>query len=811
MKVSGTLLLLFLGFAQLAIGQISGSVLDESGNPLAYANVILIDTLSNELRAGATTDEDGIFEIDFSESGHYTLQISLLSFTTWNSKPFEISGTPFKKAFPPITLDESVTALEGVAVTGRKKLIQRTQEGTIINVQQSILTKGSTALQLLERSPGVVLDQRNNSFSLNGRSGVLIMINGKPQRIPTADLMAMLSGMTADTIEKIELLTNPSARHDVDGNAGIINIVLAQNETFGIRGNLGLSAGYGEGPKQTTSLSLNYGSERTTLLGSYTFSYDDSYSGFQAIGVTQLPVLGGDTFINFSSATQRMDRSHNINLGYDYQLSKNSNFGANILYNISSPLVSTRNRGLYDFSNAPFLEARIHLNGDGNWKNLSTSAYFETGNETQRFTLTADYINYNNQNPNVVNSSYFDENGDSFQPDSEIYNLGNRGFNETDINVGVLKLDQHFKLGEYLSVDAGLKGSLSKTVNNARIEILEEGVFVSDERFISTIENEEKIGALYALSDYTMSEKLKMQLGLRYEYWAQDFDDASLNRSFGKLFPSVFLTHSFSDTTALNLAYTKRITRPNYSDLASFLIYNGPTSVFSGNPQLLPAITDNIGLTYNNKSFSLSLLATHEKNPIARFQITRNSLSNVAVIAPVNVDYQRSIDFQTNIPIRINHWWSLNLNGTTGMRQFKLLHTDEKVEHSYLHYNFNGTQTMSLPLNLSLEISGWYTSEHFNGSTKISGFGSLNAGIKKDFKNGSSLQFSITDIFESVDIGSQVGSLTREAFGDEFKVKYSPESGFSRIYRISYTYPFGNRKVKNANTRSGADTEKSRL
>ncbi len=811
MKLQLISILVVFGFAFDASSQITGTIIDEKGVGIAFANVTLHPKDKIQFLTGVISDEDGKFKLDVPMEGEFTLQISLLSYKTWVSELFVVTSLPYQHDFPPIILVEDLTELEGVLIRGQRKLIQRTQEGSVINVQASVMTQGSTTLQLLERSPGVILDQYNNTFSLNGKSGTLVMINGKAQRMPTADLIAMLNGMSADNIERIELLTNPSARYDVDGNAGIINIVTIKNETLGIRANLNLSTGYGEGPKQTIGFSLNYGGERATIFGSYTFSYDDTYGGFRGIGVTEIPVLGGSTNIDFTSRTQQINRNHNLNSGYEYQLSKTSSLGASVLFNQSRPLVMTHNLGLYDFTTDPFLEAQIRLNGDGNLKNLTSSIYFEKMGEHNSFTITGDYINYNSQTPNQVNSNYFDENGGSFQPENEIYNEGNRGFNETDINVGVLKLDYKHTINESTSVEGGIKGSLSKTVNDARIEILQGENFVTDDRFISTIENNETIGAAYVLSDYSFTEKLKMQLGLRYEYWDQAFDNSVLDRSFGKLFPSFFLTHSFSDTTALNFAYNKRITRPNYSDLASFLVYNGPTSVFSGNPQLLPAITDNISITYNNKSFSISLLASNENNPIARFQITRNAQSNVAVIAPVNMEYQRNIDVQTNIPIRISHWWNINFNGTLGIRKFRVLHTDERITHDYLHYNFNGNQTMLLPANFTLEVSGWYTSRHFNGSTRNEGFGVLNAGLKKEFKNGSSLQFAVTDIFESLDINFKIGTLTREAFGDVFNGTYSPESGFSRIFRISYTYPFGNKKVKEAKGKSGADNEKSRM
>ena len=295
--------------------QLTGRVLDGNGLPIPYANATVHNASDNTLHSGTLTDKSGSFLLELSEEGAYILQISLLSFQSWNSEVFIVSSKPFEKDFPSIVLKEEITQLEGVAVTGQRKLIQRTQEGSVINVQESILTQGSSALQVLERAPGVILDRRNNSFSLNGRSGTLVMINGKAQRIPIADLMALLNGMSADNIQKIELLTNPSSKYDADGNAGIINIVLNKNEALGLRGSIGLSGGYGEGPKQTSNFSLNYGGNHSSLFGTYTFSYDDSSSGWRGVGVTDLPVLGGNTNIVFTSNSQQINRNHNTSSG----------------------------------------------------------------------------------------------------------------------------------------------------------------------------------------------------------------------------------------------------------------------------------------------------------------------------------------------------------------------------------------------------------------------------------------------------------------------------------------------------------------
>ncbi len=791
--------------------QIKGKVVDINKKPIAFANVMLHANDSETLIKGVITNENGDFNIASSlNTTEYRLKVSLLGFETWGSMPFSYSSGSIKH-MPEIVLNELIDQLDAITLVSKKKLIKRTQEGSIINVQESLLTKGSTALQLLERSPGVILDQRNNSFSLNGKNNTTIMINGKVIRMPTADVITMLNGMSADNIERIELLTNPSSKYDADGNAGIINIVLQKNENLGFLGNASISSGYGLGVKQTSSVSLNYGTEKVVAFGAYSFAYDDTLDGFRGIGSTTLPVFGGVTFIDFNSETARINRSHNLNLGVDYQLNKNSTLGASILLNSSSPTINRKNRGLYDFQVNPYLDARIHLKSNANWKNYNTSSFYEFSSDTHTFTVTTDYINYNNQSPNLVNSSYFNELGEPFQPEGDIYNTGNRGFNETNINVGVIKTDYKTTINEKLVIETGLKGSISKTKNTARIEIEEGGVFVTDDRFLSNIETKEQIAALYAQGNYNISSKLNLQMGMRYEYWNQAFDESNLDRKFGKLFSSIFLTKTISDTTSWNIAYTKRITRPNYIDLASYLRYNSPTSVFTGNPQLSPAITNTLNITYNYKSFSFSLMSTLEDNPIAYYQVTEDRRSDLAIISPQNLKYQNSLDLQINMPWRIANWWNINCNNTFGYRAYKLLHTPIETTNDYFHYNFNVNQTFNITDKLSLELSGWYTSNHYNGSYKVDGFGSLNTGIKKSFKNGSSLQFTVTDLLKSIDIKSSIGSLTREAYNNVFNVSYRPESARSSIFRLSYTYNLGNSKVKAGNSRTGAKDETSRI
>jgi len=235
--------------------QITGVVSDQSDNPLPFATVALYVASDSSMFGGAVTDLDGTFRIEGVASNDYYIKISSVGFKDYYSDNFRI---PIESAYHlgKVQMAEQFLTLDGVTVQAQRMQVEQSMEGSIINVQNSIMSKGSSALQVLERSPGVILDQRNSTLSLNGQSGTLIMINGKPVRMSPAETISFLRGLSADNIEKVELLTNPSAKYDADGTAGIINIVMNKMRDEGTHGSFSASLvhGWGSNPPASTTL-----------------------------------------------------------------------------------------------------------------------------------------------------------------------------------------------------------------------------------------------------------------------------------------------------------------------------------------------------------------------------------------------------------------------------------------------------------------------------------------------------------------------------------------------------------------------------
>ncbi|MEZ2443560.1 TonB-dependent receptor [Chitinophaga sp. RCC_12] len=702
--------------------------------------------------------------------------------------------------------------LKEVMVRANKPLLQQQAYGTVVNVQSSVLTKGSSVLEVLERSPGVNIDRRTNGIALNGKSGVMVMLNGKLLRMSADQLMIYLQGMTAADVEKIELLNTPPAKYDAAGNAGMINIVIRKNRN---QGNFSLTGGYGYGEKAAASLNFGRTLRNTALYGSYSFSHDKSYYDWFARATDDMKLLGGPSSSDFLSVTKPVGNSHNIILGADVNLTPRTIIGGNINGNISRVTDHTVNHGEYlvNKTTAYNMDADIRVNN--NWDNLGASVYAERKmREGEQLNIDLDYLYYKNNRPSAGISAFVDSAGHTPGTNDTLFAPVQRTFSVSSMQIGVLKMDYSRQLSPKIKIETGVKGTYTKNNSNSRIESFLDDAWVSSTAAINNIIMKEAIGAAYGSLEAQLHPALRLVAGLRYEYVQTQMDDPEnkqqiTKRTSGKFFPGIFLTWKKKEAE-WQLSYTKRISRPAYNDLASFVIYSGPTSVETGNPMLKPTITNNLKLGYNYNGYSFSLLYSRDDAPIARYQLTPNPAGEVIWVSPQNLLFQDNVSFQALLPWKVNDWWNMNFGFTGGWRQFKLDYTATPVQKQYFGFNTNFSTAFTLPARFYLEISGWYNSASYDGSKKVDPFGALNAGLKKELnKNGGSLQLTVTDILRTVHISSYFGTLAEEAFNLKSKVTFQPESGKMQIIKLTWAKTFGNQLQRKQ--RSGAAEESNRV
>ncbi|MBT1707727.1 TonB-dependent receptor [Fulvivirgaceae bacterium PWU5] len=813
MKISIVFLLCLV--AHGAFAQISGTLSTPAGEPVAFATVLILHTTDSTMAKGAMTTESGTFGISGVAEGRYFVRYSAIGYQTFDTPPFTLTASAYDLGTQVLT--EDAQTLGEVVVQGERPLFEQTFDRTIVNVQSSVLTQGSTALQVLERSPGVYVDGRNQSLSLNGKSNVLVMLNGKPMRLPGAQVMALLNGMNGGDIEKIELLTTPPAQYDADGSGGMINIVLKKQEETGTTGSVSATAGYGWGKKGNISASLSHRTARMTTYGSYAFAHDRRQDGWAAVSTQNMPAFGGKLLVDVSSTEQATANNHTAIAGVDINLTRGK-VGGSITHNSSRIARHIANPGIYTLLESDsLLGLDSHIDGKNRWNNTIANLYMErTLRDGEQVNVDLDYLYYDQNSPTHGRTTFYGRAGNEAVPPGSIFSDQQRGTSQTPIHVGVVKADYTRALGKDARLETGIKGTLTRTTSLARIETLVDGVWTTNARYRNDVDMVERIGAVYSSLNWQATSDLNLVAGLRYEYSYThanaDKEENTIHRTLGKLFPSVFVSRKLTEDATLQFSYTKRIGRPSYNDLTSYLQYGDPMSVSTGNPSLKPTVTHNLKAGLMLSDYAFSLTASRDDHPIIYYQQKESPAGDLMYLAPQNMAYQNSLMLQATLPFTITSFWTMNYSLNGGLRQFKLDHTREKLQKTYVAYSLNGNQTFLLPWNLSLEVSGWYNSLQYEGSKKVQGFGVLSAGIKKELKgNGGSFQLTVNDIFQSMKVRGAFGTLVEEAFSLQANYVYRGESARARIVKISYTRVFGNVKLGQRSRTAVSKDERERI
>lgn len=810
------LCLLLPGLWRGAFAQISGKLLDEEGKPVGYATVLLVKPTDSTVVRSALSSDSGTFRLATIEAGRYQLKVSSMGYQNWMSDVFEIVAKNEEKHLGSITVKTNKRTLGEVVVRSTRPLFEQRADGTEVNVENSVMSKGSSALEVLERSPGVVIDHQNNSIAMNGKTGVAIMLNGKLMQMSEDQLLTLLNSMSANDLAKIELLTTPGAGYDAEGSAGVINIVTKKNRKPGTNGSISVTAGYGYGEKAGTSLSLNHNSGNTNFYGSYNYARDKVYSDFHAIGSEQEPLLGGFAQSDVLSVSHDLKNNHHLTLGFDTKKASTT-LGGSIDYSNSHDNISTSNKGLYNIGQDSVYNLNAVINGVNKIRNTSAGFYLQRQlNARKKLNFNLDYINYKNDYPTTVASSFLNSQGKQAGTNDTLFAPSVKGVSGTLINVGAAKIDYADQINTNVKLETGIKGAYTRTSGSSAIESLVNGNYLSGSSATNNIVMREGIGAAYTTLTAKTDSQINLVAGLRYEYSVTRMNnpitgELIANRELGELFPNLLLTRKIKTNSEWFLSYSQRISRPSYSDLASYVTYGGPNSVNTGNPSLKPTLTYNLKTGYNYKEFSFSILWSRDVDPIARYQFVYSPDKLQANVAPRNLDWQNYLTFQAAIPVNIGNWGNMNYNFTGGWRNFREDYTLNPVQHGYFAYTFNGSQVYKISPLLSLELSGYYNSLAYNGTRRQDGYGVLNIGLKQSLKNnGGTIQLAVSDLLKSGAESGYFGKLTQEAFDLNSHVVYHPESGKYRVFKITYTKAFGGNPANRKNNNQ-AEEEKKRI
>lgn len=790
-------------------GKISGQVTDNNNKIVEFPTATLLKAKDSTLVKGALGDLNGIFEFENVNKGEYIVSISQLGYKKYYSPKIAISETNLQINLKNIQVFEETKQLNEVVVTAQKPFIERQVDKTVVNVENSIVASGSTALEVLERSPNVMVDKDGN-ITLKGKQGVKVMIDGKISYLTGQDLSNFLRNMSAEQLSQIEIMTNPSSKYDAAGTAGIINIKMKKNVNMGLNGSANVGVGHGKHLRENAGLNLNYRNGKINLFGNYNWNErrqentNDILRNFKEQGEI------------YRAQSLRVSKSYNHSLkaGADYFINDKTTIGVLINGSIgrwgADSAVTTTTKMI---SNQVVQTIPTSNRASNPWKNISTNfnlkhTFDSTGRE---LTLDLDYAYYNDRTDNNYITQYFSGAtlGNKFRSDSLLTNKSLSGINQYSF-----RLDYTLPVSKNTKWGMGLKASYVITDNDLKFFEQKEGskelslLAKNSNNFVYR----ENINAGY-LNYQTKIKKFSFQLGLRGEWTIADgksagyasAKDSTFKRDYFKLFPSAFVQYEANKNNTFGITYSRRIDRPGYDQLNPFVFFLDPYTYEVGNPYLRPQLTNSFELTHSFKGIlSTTINYSHTVDVMSEL-LKQNNETRTTFQTMDNLATQDNLGITLSAPIPITKWWmsvnefNLSYAKITGQIQ------NANILPEATNYYFNSNNTFSLPNNYKIEFGGWYSSGGLWSIFRISPQGAVNFGIQKTLLDKkATLKLNVQDIFftNKATASTQYGSVDIKA----------ANTWDSRQVRLTFSYRFGNSKVAAARGRStGLDEEKSRV
>jgi len=786
-----------------APGKVTGSVTDHNNKAMASANIALLLAKDSSLIKTAVSNSKGEFEIPFSKSGSYLLSYSLVGFEHNYSLVFSLTeGENFTAKT--IGLSPAVSKLQGVTVVAKKPLIEVRADKTVFNVEASINATGSNALELLQKSPGIQVDN-NENISMKGKSGVRVYVDGKMMQLDTKDLAAYLKSINSSDMEAIEMISNPSAKYDASGNAGIINIRLKKNKKFGTNGSANLGFVQGVTPKGNGSVNLNYRDKKINL-----FSNIGGYIGDNQ-NLLDLYRVQKDTLYDQHSTNINGNKSMNIKAGADYFIDNKNTIGVMATTNFSdAEFRSSSNTQIYYQPTNQFVKSlQAYNNIPGSRTNANFNLNYRYIDTTGReINFDADYGLFRGTGRSYQPNNYYGFNNNL------LYSIINRNSTPTDIDIYTAKIDAEQKLGKG-KLGYGLKTSFVTTKNT--FDFFNDDANGVPVKILDRSNNftyKENVNAAYVNYQQQLNDKWSLQTGVRAEQTNSDGnlsradgtvqDDNRVKRNYLDIFPSAAITWNVNKKNALNLTFSRRIDRPTYQDLNPFENKLDELTYEKGNAFLLPQYTNSIELTHTFMGF-INTTAGYSHVKDYATQVT-DTTGNATYVQQQNLATQQILSFNIGAPLPIRKWWNSYVNVWYNYQLFDGAVGGKAVKLNIPSYGVYMQQSFTLGKDYTAELSGSFNGPNVWGATwRTKSQGGLDVGLQKlMLKKKATVKISATDIFRTN---------PWTAISD-FGGAYIKGSGAweSRTFRINFNWRFGSNEIRKSRDRkTGLESEANRI
>ena len=818
-KISTMLAALAITIASFAqtTGKISGTVQDGSQKIIESATISLLKAKDSSAFKFSVANKEGKFEFENIPEGKYLVSVTAVGHEKGYSSIFDINSNNSSISLKTITLVPQEKGMAGVTITAKRPFIEQRIDKMVINVESSLTSAGSSALDVLEKSPGITVDKDGN-ISLKGKQSVQVMMDGKPAYLSGADLVNYLRSLPSSAIDQIEIMTNPSAKYDASGNSGIINIKAKKNRQVGFNGSVTVNYQQGRYWKSNNSINLNYRVGKVNLFANGSVNRWNSFQRLDILRKYKDPDTKNiEAIFEQTSNMRNSNTFSNLKLGADYYLTNKTTLGI-VTSGFINPGTFTSDNTSYLKDQNNTLDSIVHAESrqKENWKNGSVNLNFRhqfdsTGRE---LTSDVDYITYKSASTqNFFNNTY----------DAYWKLIGDevlQGDLPVKVDIYSAKVDYTQSIGKEAKLEAGVKSSYVHTANDANYFNVENSGETIDYRKTNHFIYKENINAAY-VSINKQYKKIGVQLGLRYEntaYTGNQFGnptrtDSSFKKAYGSLFPTAFFSYKANDNNQFALSFGRRIDRPAYQDLNPFLFFLDKFTYQAGNPFLKPQFTNNFELSHTFKNFltttiNYSRTLDYMNETFEQEQDANGEKGYATIVKRGNIGKRDAAGISISAQIPVVKWWNASLYSNYNYNRFKgrLNGNGEYIDVDASNILFNVNNQFKFSKGWSGEISGFYRTKGVDGQIIIQPLGQVSAGIGKQvLKNKGTIKFNVRDIF-----------YTNKATGDmtfENTIAHFVNTRDSRVASLSFTYRFG-KPIKDAKQRrksGGAEDEQNRV
>ncbi|MHA4844862.1 TonB-dependent receptor domain-containing protein [Flavitalea antarctica] len=744
-----TLLIGFIlpGVVAQHAGKLSG-VVTKIEKPVEGATVSLLRAKDSATIKLSASDKAGTYSFDNLAEGSYLVAVTVVGHKKAISPVIAISSQQPSAKVPDFRMIPLSGDLASVTVSAKRPLIEQRIDRTIVNVDASITNVGTTALEVLEKSPGISVD-RDGNISLKGKEGVLIMVDGRPTQLGGADLVNLLRSMSSNQLDQIEIMTNPPARYEAAGSAGIINIKTKKAVKAGLNGSASITYSQGKYPKTNEAFNFNYREGKVNLFTNLSHNYQKRFSTIMIDrNIWSANGTSVDKIFNQRSDRVSTGNSYSAKVGVDFFATKKTTFGAVVNLNTRDMAsvnpnitrISTGSKVFQSITNAA-------VENQSDWQSLNTNFNFRTilDKKGKEITADVDYFKYGTDNDLYMVNSYTDAAGNPYTKSDTL-----TGLLPQDIDVYSARVDYLHPIKKGARFEAGIKSSVVRTDNNASYDSIQYGNVVHDVTRSNHFIYEENINAAYVNLSTPLSKKISAQFGLRLENTnakgTQVTTGENFERHYTQLFPTAFFQYKANEKNNFGANFGRRVSRPSYQSLNPFIRFIDRYTFSQGNPNLKPSISNNIELSHTWKNQITTTLNYTNVQGIIQEIIQQKGEEAYNMPSNVSSLNQFGIAVTANTPI--NKWWTSNININVYNDRYKGVISNTPIDLAATSFVINGTQQFKLTKTLTAELNGRFRNGWLEGIMKVKAIGFIGAGISQQIlKNKGTIRLTARDIF----------------------------------------------------------------